>query len=99
MKLTTILILGAATLATPAASDANASADNTSNGQVAMNNSASDKTASDNSTAAAAVSSVPDTEKTYKDSSRASDFRKEAETTKELNQQMASANGIPKTQE
>ena len=46
---------------------------------------------------ASAVSSVPDTQKKYKRASRASDFQKEAETTRQLNQQIASANGIPKT--
>ena len=69
-----------------------------SNGQMAMNNDSASASASSDSTPAA-LASVPDTKKRYKASSRASDFAKEAETTKELNQQVASAGGIPKTQQ
>ena len=46
--------------------------------------------------AASALSSVPDTQKKYKASSRAADFEKEAATTQQLNQQVASAGGIAK---
>jgi hypothetical protein len=81
MKLTTILTLGAIALATPALA---ASAD--SQMMNSGNASASD------SKGAAIVSSVPDTEKPYKDSSRAKDFQKEAETIKQLNQQIANGN-------
>jgi hypothetical protein len=82
MKLTTILTLGAIALATPALAASAGS-------QTAMNDTSASST---DSTAAAIVSSVPDTQKPYKDSSRASDFQKEAATTKQLNQQIASAN-------
>lgn len=47
---------------------------------------------------AQALSSVPDTQKKYKRASRARDFQKEAETTKQLNQQVSSSNGIVKSQ-
>jgi hypothetical protein len=86
MKLTTILTLGAIVLATPAL--AAAATDNASAGsQTAMND-----TSAASSSGATIVSSVPDTQKPYKDISRASDFQKEAATTKQLNQQIASAN-------
>lgn len=119
MKLTTILLLGATTLAVPAfaagngASTSTQTATNSSAPQPATNadtstNSASNgKMAMDTSTASAstnggadtsALSSVPDTQKKYKRSSRAADFNKEAETTRQLNQQVASAGGLPKTQ-
>lgn len=42
---------------------------------------------------AAGLSSVPDTEKKYSRSTRAKDFRKEAQVTAELNQKEASMNG------
>ena len=91
MKLTTILILGAAVLATPALAQSAATA--SSMNSSGMNNGMSNTT---DSAASAALSSVPDTQKKYKASSRAADFEKEAATTQQLNQQVASAGGIAK---
>jgi hypothetical protein len=96
MKLTTILILGSAALATPAFAQAAADSNTPF---PAVDQSTNGSTATQSQTTAAAVSSIPDTEKKYKESSRASDDQKEAETTKALNQQIASMNGIPKTQQ
>lgn len=79
--------------AQPAAADTSSSA--APSGQMAMNSSMSSNGGADT----APLSSVPDTQKKYKRSARASDFSKEAETTKQLNQQVASAGGLPKTQQ
>lgn len=100
MKLITILILGAAVLATPAFAQVAVGSSTMSKPQTqgAMNSSAS-QSAGNASALASAVSSVPDTQKKYRASSRASDFQKEAEITRQLNQQIASAGGVPKLQE
>ena len=141
MKLTTLLLVGAAALATPAlaqsattgasadtqaststsaaqpantsasvttqtaangtasqpATNADTSSNTASNGQMAMNNGGASASTSGGADISA-LSSVPDTQKKYKRSSRAKDFSKEAETTKQLNQQVASAGGLPKMQ-
>jgi len=97
MKPTTILILGVAVLATPALAQSAAPTTGAMTGakSSAMNNSMSNSSATD-AAAASALSSVPDTQKKYKASSRAADFEKEAATTQQLNQQVASAGGIAK---
>lgn len=88
---------GGADTAQPAA-DASANAGMNANAGASDNRTAMNGGMSADATGtASAVSSVPDTQKKYKRTSRASDFQKEAETTRQLNQQIASANGIPKT--
>ena len=91
MKLTMILIAGAALMALPAYA-----ADSSTSAQTSGSNSSVEMSATTASNASDPLASVPNTEKAYKRSNRASDFRKEAETTKELNQQVASAGGLPK---
>lgn len=65
------------------ANDNNANASSTAPTQMAMNTTGN----------AADLSSVPDTEKKYSRATRAKDFRKEAQTTAELNQKESSMNG------
>jgi hypothetical protein len=86
----------ASTTTAQPATNADTSSNTDSNGKMAMNTSSASSTSG--SADISALSSVPDTQKKYKRSSRASDFNKEAETTKQLNQQVASAGGLPKTQ-
>ena len=79
------------------ATDADTSSNTASNGQMAANT-GTPSAGAGGSADTSALSSVPDTQKKYKRSSRAADFQKEAETTRQLNQQVASAGGLPKTQ-
>jgi hypothetical protein len=78
------------------ATNADTSSNTSANGQMAANTSTSASTSG--GADISALSSVPDTQKKYKRSARASDFQKEAETTRQLNQQVASAGGLPKVQ-